>query len=519
MRSAFPLRPHTLSLALAVLLALPGRALADWGENWGTMLWSTTAPAVPALDGLGLALLLGALLAAAAWVLRRRRPALGFSVLLVALAIPLAVAAGTISIPNTFVNGTPANADLVNANFTAVENGVNGNAGDIATNASAIATQAATLASQGPHTVPGTGTNNTALGEGALQNNTSGAANTASGWNALHHNTTGQWNTATGLDALQHNTTGNWNTASGVGALNANTTGNNNTASGSATLLSNTTGSNNTASGLGALYLNTTGAHNTASGYNALGQNTTGSHNTASGHLALNTNTKGNGNIALGNEAGKLLTTGHDNIMVGHHGVAGEGETTRIGTAQTRAFIAGIRGKTTGTNNAIAVMIDSHGQLGTVSSSGRFKEDVAPMAEKSAALSALRPVTFRYKKAFEGGEKPIQFGLIAEEVAEVFPELVVFGEDGQPETVKYQLLSSLLLNELQKLSDRHEALEQEHAALRSDKNSEVAELQKRIVLLEEIPARLASLEARIDLERSVLQASTHSEDGWESRSP
>ena len=205
--------------------------------------------------------------------------------------------------------------------------------------------------------------------------------------------------------------------------------------------------------------------------------------------------------------------------MIGHQGVAGEAQTTRIGTAQTRAFIAGIRGKTTGTNNAIAVMIDSHGQLGTVSSSGRFKEDVAPMAEKSAALSALRPVTFRYKKAFEGGEKPIQFGLIAEEVAEVFPELVVFGEDGQPETVKYQLLSSLLLNELQKLSDRHEALEQEHAALRSDKNSEVAELQKRIVLLEEIPARLASLEARIDLERSVLQASTHSEDGWESRSP
>ena len=125
-------------------------------------------------------------------------------------------------------------------------------------------------------------------------------------------------------------------------------------------------------------------------------------------------------------------------------------------------------------------------------------------------------MTFRYKKAFEGGEKPIQFGLIAEEVAEVFPELVVFGEDGQPETVKYHLLSSLLLNELQKLSDRHEALEQEHAALRSDKNREVAELQ---VLLKGIPARLASLEARIELERSVLQASTHSEGGWESRRP
>ena len=196
----------------------------------------------------------------------------------------------------------------------------------------------------------------------------------------------------------------------------------------------------NTASGHIALKSNTTGHHNTASGNWALQANTTG----YSGHrqrkpLALQHNTTGDRNIALGKDAGKLLTIGHDNIMIGHEGVADEGATTRIGSAQTRAFIAGIRGKTTGTNDAIAVLIDSNGQLGTVSSSGRFKEDVAPMAEKSAALTALRPVTFRYKKAFEGGEKPIQFGLIAEEVAEVFPELVVFGEDGQPETVKYHL--------------------------------------------------------------------------------
>ena len=138
--------------------------------------------------------------------------------------------------------------------------------------------------------------------------------------------------------------------------------------------------------------------------------------------------------------------------------MAGEAHTLRIGygtgTAtfeQTRAFISGIRGTTTGNAGAVAVLIDSNGQLGTVSSSRRYKEDIADMAEVSHRLLELRPVTFRFKKAFADGEKPIQFGLIAEEVAEVFPELVVYNDEGQPETVKYHLLSTMLLNELQRL--------------------------------------------------------------------
>ena len=153
----------------------------------------------------------------------------------------------------------------------------------------------------------------------------------------------------------------------------------------------------------------------------------------------------------------------------------------RIGSGQ-RAFIHGIRFRTTDTADAIPVLIDSEGQLGTISSSGRYKESIQDMGKHSALLNELRPVTFRYKKPFADGTKPIQFCLIAEEVAEVFPELVVLDEQGKPETVKYHLLSSLLLNELQKL--------------RSEKDVEIAALKQRLALVEQRSARLAKLEAR-----------------------
>ena len=128
----------------------------------------------------------------------------------------------------------------------------------------------------------------------------------------------------------------------------------------------------------------------------------------------------------------------------------------RIGTQganpinQTSFFAAGIRGATTGNNDAIPVVIDSNGQLGTVSSSRRFKEDINDMDTVSSGLMRLRPVTFRYQKPFADGSKPIQYGLIAEEVADVYPDLVAHSADGQIETVKYQVLDSMLLNELQK---------------------------------------------------------------------
>ncbi len=321
-----------------------------------------------------------------------------------------------------------------------------------------------------------TGSDNVASGYRALASNTIGQANTACGSDALVSNTTGSFNTASGLGALLFNKTGNGNTANGLKALYSNTTGNYNTASGYSALSANKTGSRNTATGIGALFYNTTGTHNaahgagalrsntsangnTASGAYALGFNTTGILNTACGYRALFSNSTGARNIALGQYAG-FLTTGNDNIAIGNSGVLGEGNTIRIGTAEThtRAFIAGIRGVTTGNANAIPVLIDSAGQLGTVSSSRRFKKDIADMGELSERLLELRPVVFRYKEEqkVESGDVPLEYGLIAEEVAEVFPDLVVYDEEGEPFTVRYHLLSSMLLNELQKLNERFE---------------------------------------------------------------
>jgi len=192
--------------------------------------------------------------------------------------------------------------------------------------------------------------------------------------------------------------------------------------------------------------------------------------------------------VALGVSAGRAITTGSYNVMIGNRGRAGDHGTTRIGRSdQGRAFIHGIRGVTTGVANAVTVVVDSAGQLGTVSSSRRYKEDIQPMADRSVALHDLRPVTFRYKEAYEDGTKPIQYGLIAEEVAEVFPDLAVYNEDGTPEMVKYQVLSSLLLNEFLKLSDDHEALQ-------SAKDAEIAALESTIAGL---AGRLASLEAKV----------------------
>ena len=291
---------------------------------------------------------------------------------------------------------------------------------------------------------------------------------TAIGTGALSSNTTGNANTASGYDALFSNTTGNNNTASGLQALYSNTTGNNNTASGRNALRSNTTGSSNTASGLLALYSNTTGSRNTASGHEALLANTVGLRNVAVGNGALKGNTNGNDNIALGNFAGSAPVTGVNNIHIGHAGDAGETKVIRLGRqgTQVKTFIAGIHGVPV---SGAAVVVSSTGQLGVVSSSRRYKENIQPMADASVALMKLKPVTFRYKEADEQGQKPVQFGLIAEEVAEVLPELVVRDDKGQPETVAYHVLPSLLLNEYQKqqvkLADVTANAEQDHAKL------------------------------------------------------
>ena len=301
-----------------------------------------------------------------------------------------------------------------------------------------------------------TGSFNAAFGSQALAGNTTGTRNTASGANALQLSTTGSSNTATGNEALANNTIGNNNTASGFQALNGSATGNmgnNNTAIGTQTVYSNTTGGNNTAFGVPALYSNTTGNDNLAAGVYALAFNTTGNSNTSSGYEALISNTTGSNNIALGATAGfNLSGARNNNILIGHMGTSGDSNLIRMGSLanQSSFFAAGIRGITTGMKNAVPLLIDGNGQLGTVSSSARFKQDIRDMGDASSGLLQLRPVTFRYRQPYADASKPVDYGLIAEEVAQIYPDLVARDASGTAETVQYQRLTPMLLNELRK---------------------------------------------------------------------
>ena len=320
---------------------------------------------------------------------------------------------------------------------------------------------------------------NTAEGDNALFNLTTGTDNTAIGFSALYNNTTTNHNTAVGSQALYNNTSGpgpingvpggEQNTAVGYQALFSNTTGSLNTANGAAALPNNTTGFFNTATGHAALANNTTGFRNTADGKGALVLNTTGGFNVATGNAALFNNTTGSKNIALGFFAGDNLTTGDNNIDIANIGVAAEANTIRIGTevtvtdqvgivhpAHTATFIAGIFGAATA--GGIPVYVDANGQLGTIPSSRRFKDEIKPMEKTSEAILSLRPVTFRYKKEIDPKNAP-QFGLVAEEVAKVNPDLVTRGVDGKVYTVRYEAVNAMLLNEFLKEHKRVEELQ------------------------------------------------------------
>ena len=319
---------------------------------------------------------------------------------------------------------------------------------------------------------------NTAEGTKALFSLTTGSANTAVGWFSLFSNAAGSFNTATGAGALLFNTADE-NTAFGTAALLSNTTGNENTANGTLALFSNTTGVQNTAVGYSALSSNTTaGANtsgaNTAVGAFALGLTVTGGANTAIGYGAL-FNATGGGNIALGDLAGVDVTTGSSNILIGHRGLADDAGTIRIGSEfQTRTFIAAIRGVTTGVADAVNVVIDSNGQLGTVSSSKRFKKEIKPMNNTSEAILGLEPVTFQYKS--DKTNRP-QFGLIAEQVAEVNPDLVVRNSDGEIYTVRYDAVNAMLLNEFLKEHKKVEKLEATVADLAAQLQKVTAQVQ------------------------------------------
>jgi Chaperone of endosialidase len=308
------------------------------------------------------------------------------------------------------------------------------------------------------------GSGNTAIGYLALLFNTGGYSNTAVGGEALRDNTVGALNTAIGYAALGQNTTGSANTATGLLALSGNTTADNNTATGDSALYSTTTGNDNTASGSQALYSNTTGNFNTATGGLALRNNVTGRQNTATGYRALGRNEIGRSNIALGFEAGLNLTTGSNNIDIGNTGLQGESNTIRIGMVgiQTATFIAGISGATVPTG--VAVIVDSSGHLGTTTSSARIKDAIEPMEKASETIFALKPVTFRYKKEFDP-DGIRQFGLVAEDVEKVSPDLVARDDDGKPYTVRYEAVNAMLLNEFLKEHRKVEQLEKQVAAL------------------------------------------------------
>lgn len=295
------------------------------------------------------------------------------------------------------------------------------------------------------------GTDNSAFGARALRDNTSGSDNTAVGSRALQYNTEGRLNTAVGQNALGDNDTGNYNTAIGNGSLGTNDEGNNNTAGGFRALLANR------------------GDSNTAFGYLALHFNSTGSSNTAIGALAGYDWGLGSNNIAVG---------------AGADGESGDSGVIRIGGGglQTETFIEGISNAAIA---GVAVMI-SGDQLGVAPSSARFKQDIGNLEGVKDRPLALRPVSFRYKDELVSGagvaENPIEYGLVAEEVAKVFPDLVVNDEGGEPYTVRYHLLTPIMLSEIQRQEGEIEQLRRQMA----DRDRVVEELRRR---LEELAAK------------------------------
>ena len=297
---------------------------------------------------------------------------------------------------------------------------------------------------------------------------------TAEGDNPLFSPRPGTYNAAVGYLSLWENTTGGYNTANGALALNLNDTGHSNTANGYAAIRANTTGIGNTAIGAAALSFNTTGDDNTASGNGALFRNDTGNKNTA-----------------LGFRAGDNQTTGSNNVYIGAEvvGVAGESNTIRIGRNITDTFIDGINGATASGGAAVFV-VGGAGKLGTMPSSARFKDEIKPMDKASEAILALRPVSFRYKKEVDP-QRVAQFGLVAEDVEKINPDLVIRDAQGRPQAVRYEQVNAMLLNEFLK----------EHTTVR-EQGAIIAKQQKQI---EALTAGLQKVSAQLEVSKAAPQ--------------
>ena len=337
---------------------------------------------------------------------------------------------------------------------------------------------------------------------GALEDNTTGNFNTAFGVSALLSNTTGEGNTANGYSALLGNSTGNNNTALGVFALESNSTSGNNTAIGWSALRNNTTAGSNTAVGQQALTLHATGDSNNAFGASALANDQNGTVNSGFGDLTLFNNVTGFGNTAMGASAGYNID-GNWNTCIGAavYGNSGDNNTIHIGdsaytpaTAQA-CFIAGIFNNTSA--GGAGVFINSTGQLGTLTSSRRFKEEIKPMGKASEALLALKPVTFHYKKEIDRTGIS-QFGLVAEEVEKVNPDLVVRDKEGKAYSVRYDQVNAMLLNEFLK----------EHRKV-GEQKATIVQLKKRMEMLaahvKEQDSKIQKVSARIEMSRPASQ--------------
>jgi uncharacterized coiled-coil protein SlyX len=336
-------------------------------------------------------------------------------------------------------------------------------------------------------TIPGS---NNGEGIGVLVSRTTGVWNTGTGFEALNHLTAGNQNTATGLRALFSDTNGGFNTAVGALSLFSNTSGFFNSATGAYSLAHNTDANYNTANGYGALYYNTEGQYNTATGFGALYRNVSGGGNTANGYGTLTANTTGSNNTALGIFSGSGVTTANGVIAIGSSGA----------NVSNSCFIGNIFGTTV--SGGTAVFINSFGQLGTVSSSRRFKNDIKPMDNASEAILALKPVTFHYKR---DTKDTTQFGLIAEDVAELSPDLVVRDEKGEIYTVRYDAVNAMLLNEFLK---EHRTV-QELKSTVAKQEARIAQQQKGMEVvtarLDEQQAQIQKVSAQLELSKPVPQ--------------
>jgi hypothetical protein len=344
---------------------------------------------------------------------------------------------------------------------------------------------------------------NTGLGAFALYQGSDGGSNTGVGAAALALNTADS-NTAVGATALLLNTTGNANTAVGRNALTNNQIGSDNNAVGAFALFNNdSSGSGsanfNNAFGRNALLNNLDGDENDAFGDDAMEENTTGSQNTAMGDDALDGNTTGNGNTAMGKEAGNSIIDGNDNVVLGHNagiGIVHASRNIAIGSEEAgpfadfddTCFIGSIFGEiVSDPGSQTAVFVDQFNNVGVFNSSRRYKHDIQPMDKASETLYRLKPVTFKFNSDWKG---TMQYGLIAEEVAELDPRLVTHGRDGEIESVHYEQINNMLLNEF--LKEHKKVEELQGTVAQQQKGMEIleAELKEQAAQIQKVSAQL-----------------------------